>query len=164
MKRINNFQYNPWTNIKYDASKYNYWIDNNEFFYITEKGKFLFEKNEYYEIKRKIENREIILHYHEEIPSIIWPSTCGPMIEHYYNGKLHRLTGPALYGPININGIAIYEEIYYLDGKGYLFNDWFMNHPNKEIYLNAIGIIDKIEQDKFIENFITKYVINKLKN
>jgi hypothetical protein len=60
---------------------------------------------------------------------------------------LHRLTGPAY---ILRNGI----EQYFLNGKDYdNVHDWIKDHPNPDLYFNAIGIFT--ETDKvlwFLQN------------
>ena len=66
----------------------------------------------------------------EETPALI--STHGT-IQWRFEGKKHRLSGPAVIWP---NG----GKRFYLNGNSYDFKEWIQNHPNIDIYLDAQGM------------------------
>jgi hypothetical protein len=59
---------------------------------------------------------------------------------------LHRLTGPAY---ISRNGI----EQFYLNGKYYeTVHDWLKDHPNPDLYFDAIGMNETDKVLWFLQN------------
>ena len=55
-----------------------------------------------------------------------------------FEGNYHRLSGPAR--------IWSEGERFFLNGFLYNFNEWVANHPNIDIYLDAIGMTDITEK------------------
>lgn len=56
-----------------------------------------------------------------------------------FEGQKHRLSGPAAIWHNDI-------EQFYLNGIFYNFKDWILNHPNIDVYLDAIGMTDLTER------------------
>lgn len=89
-----------------------------EFIYYTKQGKF--ETNDLDEIPwSKLHSPN------EKTPAIIHTHDNHEM--YYFNGKKHRLTGPASLGGI------FNSQYFYLYGVEYEFEEWLKNHPNKDI-------------------------------
>jgi hypothetical protein len=57
----------------------------------------------------------------------------------------HRLTGPA-----SIDYVGNYE--FYLNGEEYSFEEWIKNHPNPDLYFDAIGLNETERILWFLQN------------
>jgi hypothetical protein len=74
----------------------------------------------------------------ENTPALIHPLNGIKFF--YKNGQKHRLTGPAV---IKVN----YSSEFWLDGKFYgNIHSWFKDHPNPDLYFNAIGIFTETDK------------------
>jgi hypothetical protein len=98
-----------------------------------------------------IDNEKYTTENYDEVPiyEISSPDENTPVFENLITGQKlwclkgfiwHRLTGPAL---IECNG---FEEFYLNDKKYYYVREWINNHPNPDLYFDAIGLneTDKI--------------------
>jgi hypothetical protein len=108
---------------------YIYYIDNEKF-----------TTDNYFDIPR----------YHVSSPDENTPALQDLNSEHKVwceKGRiLHRLTGPAY---ILRNGI----EQYFLNGKDYdNVHDWIKDHPNPDIYFDAIGLNETERVLWFLQN------------
>ena len=65
----------------------------------------------------------------DNIPALIYPS--GTKVW-FYEGKRHRLKGPAVIWPKHHPIVGGKRYKFWLDGIYYDFEDWLENHPNQD--------------------------------
>ncbi len=138
LKNKNNFDKNEDITINHTNKKFTYWTKNGKF--ETENwDSILFEElhspnNDTPALIDQFGNKFYccngVYHREKDLPALEYEN--GKK-EWYYNGNQHRLSGPWLDNEE--------DTIYCLYGKSYYnINSWLKNHPDPDIYFDAIGM------------------------